>query len=104
MPSGSLVHKSMGMKAASRNPFYFLLLITSFAFALTALAHAVVPWEQQPAWLQNHGWRILLVEVAGVIVLGLLSMALDRIRDLRKPAGSATISDEERVRGRSRHG
>ena len=80
-----------------KNPFYLLLLIASFAFIATALAYAVVPvleqkWREQgqdpPPWpfpdsLRTDGWKWLLVEVAIMIVLGLLSMGLDRWRRYR---------------------
>lgn len=79
------------MTAEPRNPFYILLLAVSVAFVATVLAYAIVPWEQQPPWLQVNGWKLLLVEVGAIIVLGLLSMALDRWRFLRKPPASATI-------------
>lgn len=77
-----------------RNPFYLLLLLTSLAFVATALAYAVVPvleqkareaGEEPPASpfrdsLRVDGWKWLLIEVAIMIVLGLLSMGLDRWR------------------------
>lgn len=72
-----------------RNPFYVLLLFVSVAFIVTVLAYAVVPWDQQPAWLQQHGWQLLLVEVGLLIVFGLLSIGLDRIRTVQKDAASA---------------
>lgn len=83
------------MSRESRNPFYFLLLVVSFLFVLTVLAYAVVPMERQPEWLEVHGWKILLGELAAVIVLGLLSMGLDRVRSLRKQAGSGTMQAKE---------
>jgi hypothetical protein len=65
------------MKLDPRNPFYGLLILVSTAFAVTAFAYAFVPWDNQPMWLREHGWQLLLVEVAGVIVLGLASMGMD---------------------------
>ncbi len=79
------------------NPFYYLLLVASLLFVMTALAHALLPWDKQPAWLQAHGWRILLVEVAAVVLFGLLSMGLDRLRSLRNPSASATMSPPEKA-------
>jgi hypothetical protein len=81
-----------------RNPFYFLLLLASLAFVLTALAYAIVPVLEEKAKeagevpppspfrdaLRAGGWKWLLCEVAAMIVLGLASMALDRWRQLRK--------------------
>lgn len=62
------------------NPFYGLLLVCSVAFVLTGLVLALVPWPELPAWLQKHGWKVLLGEMALVMVTGLASMALDRWR------------------------
>ena len=78
----------------SRNPFYFLLLVASLVFVLTALAYAVVPVLEDKAreageipppspWrdaLREGGWKWLLGEVAVMIVFGLASMGLDRWR------------------------
>ncbi|GBD34906.1 hypothetical protein HRbin36_00007 [bacterium HR36] len=66
------------------NPFYALLLVSSVAFVLTSLALALVPWPELPRWLQQHGWQIVLAEMALVVVTGLASMALDRWRFRRK--------------------
>ena len=65
-----------------RNPFYLLLLITSLAFIVTALAYAIVPVLEQKARdmgqdpppspfrdsLRVDGWKWLLVEVAIMVV------------------------------------
>jgi hypothetical protein len=81
-----------------RNPFYLLLLLSSLLFVVTALAYAIVPHVEQKAvevgvspprsaWrdaLRSDGWRWLLYQVAAMIVFGLLSMALDRLRTLQK--------------------
>ena len=80
-----------------RNPFYLILLIASLAFIATAMAYAVVPVLEQKAREQGQdpppspfrdslrvdGWKWLLVEVAIMIVFGLLSMGLDRWRRYR---------------------
>jgi hypothetical protein len=77
-----------------RNPFYFLLLLASLAFVLTALAYAVVPVLEEKAMqageipppspfrdsLRADGWKWLLAEVALMVVFGLASMGLDRWR------------------------
>jgi hypothetical protein len=78
------------MKAEEFNPWYSLLLLASVAFVVTCLAYALVPWDQQPEWLQVNGWKLLLGEVAAVLVFGLLSMALDRLRSLRASRAAAT--------------
>src|SRR5437870_5813309 len=89
-----------------RNPFYLLLLVASFIFVLTALAYAVVPTLEEKAKeagefpppsalrdaLRTEGWKWLLVEVAAMVVFGLLSMGLDRLRRLKKERAEATIT------------
>ncbi len=91
-----------------RNPFYFLLLAVSFLFALTALACAVAltveqkgidpgrppaPWQQA---VGRDGWKWLLCEVAAMIVLGLLSMGLDRLRRLQKERALGAIPSDRK--------
>jgi len=89
-----------------RNPLYFLLLLASLLFVVTALAYAVVPVLEEKArdagqapppspWrdaLRQDGWQWLLIEVAAMIVLGLMSMGLDRLRRLQKERAEATMS------------
>src|SRR5262249_11954842 len=84
--------------AEPRNPLYLLLLLAGLLFVVTALAYAVVPALEQKAIdagqvpppspfrdaLRADGWRWLLYEVGLLIVLGLASMALDRLRALQK--------------------
>src|ERR1700746_2343497 len=86
-------------KAEPRNPFYILLILVSLAFVLTALAYAVVPVLEQKAAeagekpppsplrdsLRQDGWLWLLYQGAAIIVLAILSMALDRWRRWRTP-------------------
>jgi hypothetical protein len=88
-----------------RNPFYFLLLLVSLLFVITALAYAVVPVLEEKAIqagqtppsspfreaLRKDGWIWLLAQVAGIILFSFLSMALDRLRSLRKERQAATI-------------
>jgi hypothetical protein len=95
----------MAQASEPRNPFYFLLLFVSLLFVATALAYAVVPVLEEKARdagaepppsafrdaLRKHGWRWLLYEVAAMIVLGFLSMGLDRLRRLQKERASKTI-------------
>jgi hypothetical protein len=89
-----------------RNPFYLLLLLASFLFVLTALAYAVVPTLEEKAIragevpppsavrdaLRTDGWKWLLIEVAAMVVFGLLSMGLDRLRRLQKERAEAKIT------------
>jgi hypothetical protein len=89
-----------------RNPLSVLLLLASLVFAVTALAYAVVPVLEQKALaagepppasafraaLRTDGWRWLLYEVAVMIVLGVASMAYDRLRSLQKTREAGTIA------------
>ena len=83
----------MSTSSEPRNPFYFLLLLASLAFVVTALAYAVVPILEEkalqkgqetpfpyPASLKSHGWLWLLIQVGAMVVFGVLSMGLDRWR------------------------
>jgi len=80
------------------NPFYLLLLLASVLFAATALAYALVPSLEEKAAeagqvppqsafrdaLRTDGWQWLLYEVGAMILFGVLSMGLDRLRILKK--------------------
>ena len=75
------------------NPFYFLLIVVSFAFVVIAFAYAVIPVLEQKAvevgnppppsaWreaLRADGWKWLLGVGGAVCLLGLLSMGYDRL-------------------------
>jgi hypothetical protein len=92
-----------------RNPFYLLLLVASVLFAITALAWAIIPTLEDNAraagnplppspardYLRDHGGTWLLIEVAAMIVFGLLSMGLDRLRRLQKERQAGTIASSE---------
>jgi hypothetical protein len=95
----SLPGKNTNVSASEpRNPLYLLLLLASLLFVVTALAFAVVPVLEQKATdagqppppsefrdaLRAQGGRWLLYELAAMTVLGLASMALDRLRSLQK--------------------
>jgi hypothetical protein len=96
------------MPSEPRNPLYLLLLVVGFLFVVTALAYAVVPILEQKAIdagnpppqddfrdaLRADGWMWLLGELALLVVLGLASMALDRLRSLKSEREAATISAE----------
>ncbi len=89
-----------------RNPLYLLLLAASLVFVVTALAVAVIPVLEDKAIeageypppspfrdaVRHHGWKWLLAEVAAMVVLGLASMGLDRLRRLKKERAEATIT------------
>jgi hypothetical protein len=86
------------MSSEPRNPFYFLLLLASLMFVLTALAYVIVPVLEEKAKeagampppspfrdaLREGGWKWLFCEVAAMIVFGLASMGLDRWRRFRQ--------------------
>jgi hypothetical protein len=88
-----------------RNPFYLLLLLAGLVFVATALGYAVVPVLEEKAALageppppspfrdalRRDGWKWLLYEVAALIVLGFLSMGLDRLRSLQNQKKPVTI-------------
>jgi len=91
------------------NPFYFLLMIAGVLFTLTAVAYAVIPVLEEKAAaagnppppdafrdaLRADGWQWLLWQVLGVVVFGLLSMGLDRLRRLQKERAQAKIPLEK---------
>jgi hypothetical protein len=87
------------------NPFYLLLLVASVLFVITALAYGLVPVLEQKAIeagqaprpspfrdaLRRDGGTWLLWELAAMAVFGVASMALDRLRSLKKQRAEATI-------------
>lgn len=95
----------MSTTSEPRNPLYLLLLLASLAFVVTALAYAVIPVLEQKAAeagshvppspfrdaLREDGAAWLLGELAAMVVLGLLSMGLDRLRALKKERAAGTI-------------
>jgi hypothetical protein len=95
----------MAQPKEPRNPFYFLLLLASLLFVITALAYALIPVIEEKARdageppppsafrdaLRNDGWQWLLYLVGAMILFGLLSMGLDRLRRLQKERAEATI-------------
>jgi hypothetical protein len=96
--------------AEQRNPFYFLLLLSSLLFVVTALAYGLVPLIMQnaaemrgpvpltpfPHALVSDGWKWLLYEVAAMALFAILSMGLDRLRSLKKMRGEATMPSREK--------
>jgi hypothetical protein len=93
-----------------RNPFYFLLLGASLVFLVTALAYAIIPTLETKAQLagqspppsefrdalRQDGWRWLLYELAAMILFGVLSMGLDRLRRLQNDRAQATMPPAEK--------
>jgi hypothetical protein len=95
--------------AEPRNPLYMLLLVVGLLFVITALAYALVPVLEEKAaaageppppspWrdaLRAQGGYWLLGELAVLIVVGAASMALDRLRSLKREREAATIVPTE---------
>ncbi len=94
-----------------RNPLYLLLLIAGGIFSINAVAYAIIPLIEQKAAdagqlpppsafraaLREHGGTWLLWELGFVIVLGIASMGLDRLRSLKKERSEATLpADQEK--------
>ncbi len=96
---------SMSATSEPRKPLYFVLLLLCLAFVGTALAYAVVPVLEDKAAeagnpapqspfreaLREHGGRYLLIEAGAIVVFGLLSMAVDRLRALKKQPTAGTM-------------
>src|SRR4051794_9759327 len=90
------------------NPFYLLFLLASLGFVVTALAYTFVPILEEKARdrgalvpesdfrraLGEQGWLWLLYEVAVMIVLGLASMGLDRLRRWQKERAQGTLKPD----------
>lgn len=99
----------MTANSEPRNPLYLLLLLASLLFVATALAYAFVPVLEQNATdagqppphsdfrdhLRAHGGRWLLWELAAMAVLGVASMALDRLRSLKEEKARRTINADK---------
>jgi hypothetical protein len=102
----------MAESSEPRNPFYFLLLIVGLVLIVTVLAYAVMPMIEQKArdagqevppraesWFRNtlhqDGWKIVLGEVALLVVLGLASMGLDRWRRYKVESENSRATEVE---------
>lgn len=95
----------MSQEREPHNPFYILLLASSLAFVVMALAVALVPVLEDNARaagnrpptsefranLRSDGWLWLLYEGAAVVVFAILSMFLDRLRRLKRERAAVTI-------------
>jgi hypothetical protein len=82
-----------------------LLLVVSLLFVITALAYAIIPALEQKATaageppppsefrdgLRADGGRWLLYEVGVMMVVGIASMVVDRLRALKKERAGGTI-------------
>jgi amino acid transporter len=100
----------MSSASEPRNPLYMLLLLVGVLFVVTAVAYALIPILQDKAIeqgevpppspfrdaLRQDGGTWILWELAVLVVLGIASMVLDRLRSLQKATGHDTISPNER--------
>jgi hypothetical protein len=69
---------------------YVLLVIVSVTFVATVMTFSLLPWESIPSWLKEDLLPIIVVEVGAIIVLGLLSMSLDKPPTLPPQAPAAS--------------
>lgn len=71
-----------------RNPFFSLCAGLSIAFVITVFALVATMFgdPQSPVnrFLDSQGLLVIGVEVGGILISGLLAMALDRWQTLRK--------------------
>src|SRR5262249_20280946 len=88
-----------------RNPFYILLLLVGLLFVVTLLAVVLVPILMNQAQqaggdvpkegfhqvIKRDGSWWVVYELVALIVLGVLSMGLDRLRSLKKDRAANTI-------------
>jgi hypothetical protein len=100
----------MSSQPEPRNPFYTLLLLASVLFLMTALAWTIIPLIEDKAiaqgqplepsaareYVRDHAGAWLLGEVGAMILFGLASMGLDRLRRLQKERAAATISPSDK--------
>lgn len=85
------------------NPFYVILLLSSTAFVVTALAYVVSPWVGQnggpnpgapagpasralAAWFDRNGPMALGVEFVVMLASGILAMATDHWFPAKSPS------------------
>ncbi len=91
------------------NPFYWMLLLGGVAFVITVMAVTFVPILEEKARnagrevpqsdfrnaLRKDGYWWVLYEVAFIVVTGLASMGLDRLRRLQKERSSGKIPSSQ---------
>ncbi len=95
------------------NPFYWLLLVGGVAFVITVMGVTFVPILEEKARdagrevpqsdfrdsLRKDGYLWVLYEVAFIVVMGLASMGLDRLRRLKKERASGKILSSQQESG-----
>jgi hypothetical protein len=98
----------MASQSEPRNPFYLLMLIVGMIFIMTVLAYIVVPVLEEKAKdagtmppespfrdaLRHDGYRWVLAEVVLLVILGLLSMGLDRYRRWQQERNASQGSED----------
>ena len=90
--------------AARSNPFFPLVIAAGAVFVVTILAMLAAPFGDPEApvagWLDRYAGRLILVEVALILVLGFLALLVDRRRTVRRLAaggiGSPAALDSAR--------
>jgi hypothetical protein len=107
--TGSTGQFNMATSSEPRNPLYLLLLLVGLLFVVTAIAYALIPILEQKAAeqgeqpppsefrdaLHRDGSTWLLGELAVLVVIGIASMVLDRLRSLKTGKRDGTISPNE---------
>jgi len=96
----------MSDKPEPRNPFYLLLLIVGLIFVITLLAVVLVPILMDKAQaagaevpkegfhqlIKRDGIWWVVAQAVALVILGIASMVLDRLRSLKKERAARTIS------------
>lgn len=87
------------MSRLPSNPFYpgVALLGGAFIVTILALAASIAGDPESPAnrFLDKHGGRLILAEVAGILVTGFLALAVDRRQMRRRETHPAETTPEE---------
>jgi hypothetical protein len=72
-----------------KNPFFSLCAGLSVAFIISVFALVATmfgdPQSPMNQFLDQYGLMVIAVEVVGILVCGVLAMALDRWQTVRKP-------------------
>lgn len=80
-----------------RNPFFPLTAILSAAFVVTILASVATmlgdPGAPLAQLLDRHGTTLIVIEVAVILLVGLLALVVDRVQSLRQQRSSAPPDD-----------
>lgn len=103
----------MAKKAAGINPFYVLLVLIGIAFTLTACAYGVMAFKvvrtkeraaDQPAgaalltYLDEHGAKLMAIELALLGLCSVAAMATDRYWIRREEKRASEMQREGRTK------